>query len=223
MQMINAAPHNHCRADALQRLWPVVERRCLSANKNGKEITMKNTSRTLSNTAKVKEIVLAGVAAAIICIFAPWKIPIGPIPITLATFAIYLVSALLGWRRGAIATAVYILLGAVGLPVFSGFMGGVHIVAGVTGGYVIGYIPLSLITGAFSGFKKRWLMMPIGMIMGTAALYVFGTAWYCIATGSAIMAAAAVCVLPFIPLDILKIAAATLLAASIKPSLEKLS
>lgn len=184
---------------------------------------MKNTSYAAGNAAKIREMTLAAVAAAIICICAPWKIPIGPIPITLATFAIYFVSAVLGWRRGTIATAVYILLGAVGLPVFSGFMGGIHIVAGVTGGYIIGYIPLALITGLFANMKKRWLTIPIGMILGTAALYTFGTAWYCLAAKSALLPAISMCVLPFVPLDLAKIVAATLLAGSVKPAVDKMS
>lgn len=184
---------------------------------------MKNTSYTAGNAARIREMTLAAVAAAIICIFAPWKIPIGPIPITLATFAIYFVSATLGWRRGTIATAIYILLGAVGLPVFSGFMGGIHVVAGVTGGYIIGYIPLALITGFFAGMKKHWLMMPLGMILGTVALYTFGTAWYCLAARSALLPAVSMCVIPFVPFDLAKIAAAAMLAAGVKPTLDKLS
>lgn len=184
---------------------------------------MKNTSYAAANSAKIREMTLAAVAAAIICICAPWKIPVGPIPITLATFAVYFVSAVLGWRRGTVATAVYVMLGTVGLPVFSGFMGGIHIVTGVTGGYIIGYIPLALITGLFSGAKRHWLMMPLGMILGTAALYVFGTAWYCIAAKSAVLPAVSMCVLPFIPLDLVKIVAATLLAAGVKPAIGRIS
>ena len=184
---------------------------------------MKNTSYAARNAEKIREMTLAAVAAAIICILAPWKIPVGPIPITLATFAIYFVSAVLGWRRGAVATAVYVLLGAVGLPVFSGFIGGIHIVAGVTGGYIIGYVPLALITGLFSGMKKPLIMLPLGMLLGTLALYAFGTAWYCIAAKSALLPAVSLCVLPFIPLDLVKIVAATLLAASVKPAVDKLS
>lgn len=166
---------------------------------------------------------LIGVSAAIIAVFAPWKIPIGPVPITLATFAIYFVSAALGAYKGTVATAIYILLGAVGVPVFSGFAGGAHVVAGVTGGYIVGYIFCALVTGIFSDKMRHWVKYPLGMTLGTVVLYAFGTAWYCILAKSALLPALAACVFPFVGFDIVKIAAASIVAAKIKPALERLS
>ncbi len=171
----------------------------------------------------VRTMTLIGVSAAIIAVFAPWKIPIGPIPITLATFAIYFVSAVMGAYKGAVATAIYILLGAVGVPVFSGFAGGLHIVAGVTGGYIVGYIFCALVTGLFCDKMHHWIKYPLGMFLGTVVLYAFGTAWYCTLAKSALMPALTVCVFPFIGFDILKIAAASLVAAPIRPMLDKMS
>lgn len=171
----------------------------------------------------VRTMALIGVSAAIIAVFAPWKIPVGAIPITLATFAIYLVSAVLGAYRGTAATAIYILLGAAGVPVFSGFAGGFHVLAGVTGGYIVGYIFCALATGFFSDKMHCWIKYPIGMVLGTAVLYAFGTAWYCIFAKSALVPALAACVFPFIGFDVLKIAAASIVAARIKPVLERAS
>lgn len=170
----------------------------------------------------VRTMVLIGVSAAIIAVFAPWKIPVGPIPITLATFAIYFVSAVLGAYKGTAATAVYILLGAVGVPVFSGFAGGFHVVAGVTGGYIVGYIFCALVTGLFCDKMHHWSKYPIGMVLGTVVLYAFGTAWYCILAKSALVPALAACVFPFIGFDALKIAAASIVAARIKPVLDRM-
>lgn len=158
-----------------------------------------------------------GIFAAFMCITAPWTVPVGPIPITLATFSIYLSSATIGWKRSGAAVAIYLLLGFVGLPVFSGFAGGIQRLIGATGGYLIGYIPMAVITGAFvDKFKKTWAF-PIGMIAGTAVLYTFGTAWYCIMSGVGIIPAMMGCVVPFLAGDAIKIAAATALAAKLRP------
>lgn len=170
-----------------------------------------------------KELVLTAAAAAIICVLAPWKIPVEPIPITLATFAIYLISAVFGWAKGSAATAVYILLGAVGAPVFSGFMGGFHVISGVTGGYIIGYIPLAFITGLISSKLRGIIGCAAGMTAGTVLLYLFGTAWYCLFAGVGVASAIAGCVLPFIGFDAVKIVMASVLAVRIRESLDRLS
>lgn len=168
----------------------------------------------------VRGMVYMAIFAAIICIAAPVSVQIGPIPITLATFAIYLAGAILGGKRGMIAVIVYIMLGAVGLPVFSNFNGGFTALLGPTGGYIIGYIPLVLLTGIFSDMnsKKHWTMI-IGMLLGTVALYTFGTAWFMIMTGSSLGRALALCALPFIPGDALKIACVSAIAIPLKSRL----
>ena len=170
----------------------------------------------------VRSMVFIAIFAAIICIAAPFSVPLpGLIPISLATFAVYLAGALLGAKRGTIAVIVYILLGAVGLPVFSGFAGGFAKLLGVTGGYIIGYIPCALITGVFADMQsgKKALTMPVGMILGTLACYVFGTAWFIIFTGSHIVSALVNCVVPFLVGDAIKIAAATAISAPLKSRL----
>ena len=88
---------------------------------------------------KTKEIILISLSAALICICSWIQVP-SAVPFTLQTFAVFLVSAVLGAKKGVAATLVYILLGAVGLPVFSGFQGGVGVLLGATGGYVFGFV-----------------------------------------------------------------------------------
>lgn len=164
---------------------------------------------------KVKDLTLVGAAAALICIFAPWSIKIGAVPITLATFAIYLTSAVLGPLKGASAAAIYILLGCAGLPVFSGFAGGFQALAGPTGGYLAGYVPLALIVGLFSAKLRGSFRYFAGMTVGTVALYVFGTAWFCFSMPSELIPALTKCVFPFIAGDALKIASASVIANKI--------
>ena len=161
--------------------------------------------------------------AALICVAGPLTVPIGPVPISLASFAVYLVGALLGWKRGAAAVAIYLLLGMVGLPVFSGFSGGLAKLAGVTGGYLVGYLPCALITGLAvepnsPEIGPRW-RLPAFMALGTAALYLIGTAWFILQTKNTLAAAMGMCVIPFLPGDAIKMAAASLLAQPVRRAL----
>ena len=94
---------------------------------------------------------LTGMMAALLCVAGPLSLPVGPVPLSLATFAVYLAGAVLGWKRGTAAVALYLLIGLCGLPVFSGFSGGFQKLAGVTGGYLVGYLFCALITGLGSG------------------------------------------------------------------------
>ncbi|MDE7192657.1 MAG: biotin transporter BioY [Oscillospiraceae bacterium] len=171
-------------------------------------------NRTKEKKVNVRAMVFTAIVAALICVASPFSIPLpGLVPISLGTFAIYLGSALLGGKRATVAVAVFILIGAVGLPVFTGFTGGFGKLLGVTGGYIIGYIPLAFITGIFAEkFNNKVLFMPVGMVLGTITLYAFGTAWFMIATGSGLLAALGSCVVPFLIGDGVKIAVATAIA-----------
>lgn len=165
-----------------------------------------------------RDMTLVAVMAALICVAGPLTVAIGPIPLSLATFAIYLAGALLGPGRGALAVALYLLIGAVGVPVFSGFSGGFQKLAGVTGGYLVGYVPCAWLSGLGArGEAKdaRW-RLPAMMALGTAVLYAIGTAWFMLQTKNPLGAALGMCVLPFLPGDAIKIAAAALLARPIR-------
>lgn len=170
----------------------------------------------------VRSMVFMAIFTALICIAGPVAVPLpgGLVPISLGTFAIYLTGALLGGKRGTMSVVVYIMLGVVGLPVFTGFMGGFAKVLGPTGGYIIGYIPLVLITGLFADMpsKKHWTM-PVGMVLGTAVLYAFGTAWFMIMSGSGLVPALVNCVVPFLIGDAIKIVLTVVIAVPLKSRL----
>ncbi|MBQ8171051.1 MAG: biotin transporter BioY [Oscillospiraceae bacterium] len=166
----------------------------------------------------VRGMVFTAIMAAAICITAPLSIPMPTaVPLSLATLAVYLAGALLGKVKGSAAVAVYILLGLVGLPVFSGFMGGPAVLFGATGGYIIGYLPCAFITGAFSeSFGGKPLALVVGMTLGTLLLYIIGTVWFMVFTGSDIMSALMVCVVPFLVGDVLKVTAAAAVSVSLR-------
>ena len=188
------------------------------------------TAKTLTGT---RWMALCAVMAAVMCVIAPVSIPIGPISITGATFAIYLTVYLLGGLWGTVSVLVYLLVGFAGLPVFSNYMGGAARLLGPTGGYLVGYLPMALLAGfvvqwAFRRFGgqdgKGWIAVAVqlsGLVLGTNLLYAFGTAWYCVQAGVGLEKALAACVIPFIPCDLIKLAAALAVGVPVRRGLER--
>lgn len=176
--------------------------------------------KNVSNSIYIRNMVFIALFAAIICVMAPFSLNIGVIPISLGTLAIYIAGGFLGGKKGMAAVGVYILLGAVGLPVFTGFQGGFAKLLGVTGGYIIGFIPLVLITGIFA--EKNKALMSVGMVLGTLACYTFGTVWFMISTGSELVPALMTCVVPFLIGDAVKIAAASAICIPLKSRVNKI-
>lgn len=172
---------------------------------------------------KTKDMTTIAVMAALLCVAGPLSISIGPIPLSLASFAVYMAGAVLGAKRGTLAVALYLLLGLVGVPVFSGFSGGFQKLIGVTGGYLVGYLPCALITGMAVKPDRpeagpAW-RLPAFMALGTAVLYLIGTAWFMVQTKNSLPAALGLCVMPFLPGDAVKIVAASLLARPVRNAL----
>lgn len=168
---------------------------------------------------KVKDMTLTAVMAALVCIAGPLTVPAGPIPLSLATLAVYLAGAVLGKKRGTLAVALYLLIGIIGVPVFSGFSGGFQKLAGVTGGYLIGYLPCAFLSGLGAELAEergRIRILPAMMAAGTAVLYAVGTAWFMIQSGNALGTALSLCVVPFLPGDAVKIAAAVMLTVPVR-------
>ena len=173
-------------------------------------------------TDKIHNLVNIALMAAIICVLSPWSIPIGPVPITLGLAAVLLAVYLLGTLKGTAATCIYLLIGLVGLPVFSGFSGGASKLAGPTGGYLIGYIPMALIAGFFiHRFYKNVILQYLGMALSLAVLYIFGTAWLCLSASMTVSAACAMAVWPFIPFDLIKLAVVIALGRVLRSQLVK--
>lgn len=159
---------------------------------------------------------------ALLCILGPMSIPIGAIPISFTNFVIYLTVYLLGTKLGTLSYLIYLLLGAAGLPVFSAYSGGLAKLAGPTGGYLIGFIFMSVICGIF--IKKsqgKALFSILGMMIGTAVAYIFGTAWFMIESGSTLMYALTACVFPFLIGDGIKILLASNIGPLIRSALQK--
>lgn len=144
--------------------------------------------------------------AAVMCVLGPLSIPIGPVPVSLTNFVVYLAICLLGMKGAFLSCLIFLLLGAVGMPVFSGYQGGLAKLAGPTGGYLIGYLFVSLLAGWFvDRFHGKLVPSVIGLVLGTALLYVFGTGWFVIMMKCEIWYALSVCVFPFIAFDLGKV------------------
>ncbi len=171
---------------------------------------------------KTRDMVFTAVFAAVLCAVSPFIIPVGPVPLSLATFAIYLAASVLNWKYGALAVLLYIAIGLAGLPVFSGFTGGIQKLVGPTGGFIAGYIPMALVIGLIvtKYARKKWLY-PASMALGTIVLYVFGLAWFMYSTGSTLAASLMACVVPFLPGDAVKIILASIVAPKLRTAVEK--
>ena len=129
---------------------------------------------------RTKQMVLIALMTAVTCVLGPLSIPLpfSPVPISLTNFAIFLAIFVLGMKSGTISFIIYLLLGAIGVPVFSSFRGGLQVLTGPTGGYLIGFIFLALIMGfALDHFDRKLVPTIIGMIIGMAVCYAFGTVW----------------------------------------------
>ena len=177
----------------------------------------------MTRNSRLHPMVLTALMAAVLAVAAPFALPApGLVPISLATLVIYFMVYILDWKRAAAAVLVYILLGAAGLPVFSGFAGGAARLAGPTGGYILGYIPLAIVSGlAVQRFPGSRLMQFLGMVLGTALLYAIGTFWYCRVMDSALAPALLACVVPFLPGDLLKMTVSVGLGPSVRKRLGK--
>ena len=169
-----------------------------------------------------KDMVYIAMFACLMAICAWISIP-GQIPFTLQTMGVFLAVGLLGGRRGTLAILVYVLMGAIGLPVFSGFAGGFGKLLGATGGYIVGFLFSALIMWAMEAIPgtKKWVL-PLSMVLGLLACYAFGTAWFLVvytkSKGAISLAAVlGMCVIPYIIPDAIKIACALVLTKILKP------
>ena len=168
--------------------------------------TMNNTANsTTTKRLSTRKLVLIALMTAITCIFAPMAIPIpvSPVPISLTNLVIMISIYVLGFKDATISYIVYLLLGLVGLPVFTGGLGKL---AGPTGGYLIGFIFLALIAGLFvDKFPKNRILAVVGMLIGMAITYIFGTEWLAIQLKMSFVAALSVGVIPYLAGDAVKI------------------
>ena len=176
---------------------------------------------TRNNT---KELCIVGLAASLICVIAPLSIPLPlGVPMTLQTFIITLAAIILGAKRSSMATLIYVILGAFGLPVFSNFAGGWQSITGPTGGFILSFPMMAYVIGRVSDTyaKRKWNLF-IGITIGTIINFICGLCMFCTVTKSSLTVGFVTCVLPFIPLAILKAILAFVIGIQIKRRLNSL-
>ena len=179
--------------------------------------------KTRENKMHLRTVEMAYIAmAAIIIAVCSWISIPTVIPFTLQTFAVFCVLSILGGKCGTIAVTLYLLIGLAGVPVFAGMKGGIGVLLGNTGGYVVGFIWIGLIYWlAVKCFGKKLLVEVVAMLAGLLVLYAFGTAWFMLVytknTGAVGLGAAlSWCVFPFIIPDPLKPGLALLIARRVR-------
>lgn len=181
-----------------------------------------NSKQKINKRFSTSTITMVGLMAAVLCVLAPFSIPVGPIPISLATFGLYLAVMILGGKKATIVCLMYLLIGFVGLPVFSGFTGGPTKLLGPTGGYLLGYLLLTLIAGWFvDKFPGKRGMCLLGLVLGTMVCYAVGTAWLAVQMELKYGGALTVGVVPFLIGDAVKIAIAVWLGPGIRRQVQK--
>ena len=171
------------------------------------------------------QMTVTALMTAITCILAPMAlpIPVSPVPISLTNLVIFFMAYILGTKLSVVSYVLYLLLGTVGLPVFSGFSGGVGKLLGPTGGYLIGFIFLALISGLFvDKFPKNRILAVVGMIIGMAVTYIFGTEWLAIQLKMSFVAALSVGVIPYLAGDAAKIIIAIIVGPVLRSRLSQL-
>ena len=183
---------------------------------------MKQLSANRKTLFTTKILVLTALMTAVTCILGPMSLPLpfSPVPLTWTNLVIFLSAYILGCRYASVSCLLYLLLGLAGLPVFSGFSGGIGKLAGPTGGYLIGFIFLAVAAGFFiERFPdKKWLHAA-GMAAGMLITYGFGTLWLSFQMGLTFGQGLAIGVIPYIPGDAAKLIAALIIGPVLKKRL----
>ena len=167
--------------------------------------------------SRVYDLAYIGIFVVLMMVCSWISIPL-TIPVTLQTFGVFAAVGILGGKRGTLAVLVYILMGAVGLPVFSGFGGGLGSLVGTTGGYIVGFLFSALVMwGMEKMFGRSMLVLGISMVLGLLVCYAVGTIWYMVVYAGTsgqigLMTVLGWCVFPFIIPDAVKIALALMLS-----------
>lgn len=189
--------------------------------------TQEQTAVKTQGRGKTYDMAYIAVFAVLMAVCSWISIPTA-IPFTMQTFAVFLAVSVLGGKRGTMAVVVFVLLGAVGLPVFAGFTGGLHVILGNTGGYIIGFIFAGLLMWLMERlFGRKMWVQAVSMLLGMVTYYVFGTIWfmfvYMRTTGPVgLTAVLGWCVLPFLIPDLVKAALALFVGNALKGPLSNI-
>ena len=169
---------------------------------------------------KARNMAMCGLFTAVLAVCAWVSVPVGDMVVTLQTFGIFLTLGLLGGKHGSITIFVYLLLGAVGAPVFSGFRGGMGALLGTTGGYIFGFMLTALIYWLLTAFKDTSPIRLCAMVLGLLLCYGCGSWWYMtryLSAGSVTLGVVLLkCVIPYLLPDALKLALAWFLTGRLK-------
>lgn len=171
----------------------------------------------------IKEMALISLMTAVLCILAPISIPIfiTPVPVSLGILAVYFTAYVLSPVQSLISVGLFLLLGLVGLPVFSGYSGGLGKIIGPTGGYIVGFLFTVYISSLFIHLRKGRLFDILGMILGLVFCYIPGTIWFSYQQGKGFVASLMLCVVPFLIGDAVKIIVSTMIGPEISKRLDK--
>lgn len=183
-----------------------------------------NESTLKTTTLSTKNMVLIGLVTAVTCILAPMSIPLpfSPIPISFTNLVIYFSIYLLGWKLATVSYITYILIGLVGLPVFSGFSGGFGKLAGPTGGYLVGFIFMTIIAGWFVGtFPKKKGLILAGLVLGTIVAYALAALWLSAQLHISFFQGIVTGVLPYLPGDLIKMIIAIMIGPVLRASVQR--
>lgn len=185
--------------------------------------TLSPPTRIMDQLPNLRMMVRAALFTVLIIIGAYISLPIGEVPIVLSDFFVMLCALLLGWPWAPVSVGMYLLLGAIGLPVFAGGTGGLQAFYGPTGGYLIGFLVASAIIAGITHSKNSWLADAIGLLGGSIAIFTLGVVWLMLKLGLNITQALGAGFLPFIPFNVAKMLLAAAIAHWARPYLLNLT
>ena len=174
----------------------------------------------------LQRLTVCALFAALTCVLSPISLPIGPIPVSLGLLGVLLTAVCLPPVLSLTSVAVYVAIGLCGLPVFGGALGGAMVLVGPTGGYLWAYLPVAAVVsllknGKSTVFKRQALRAFFACLCGVLICYACGTLQYILLTGTPVLSALSVCVIPFLPFDLLKAILAALLGVRLSALLAK--
>jgi biotin transport system substrate-specific component len=169
-----------------------------------------------------KQMAQCAMFTALLAVCSQIAIPLPLVPINLALLAVYLAAFLLDRRYALLSVALYLMLGAVGLPVFAGFQGGPAALFGKTGGYLLGYLCTAAIATVMRPWADTFARRCLACALGLLGCYVPGTLWFILATRMSLTVSLGYCVYPFLPGDVVKIALAALLVPKLQGALQRI-
>ena len=157
-------------------------------------------------TLNIQDLCMIGVMTAVICIMAQISIPMPfGVPMTMQTFAVAIAGIILGSKNSSIATLIYVLIGSVGIPVFSNFTGGYERLVGPTGGFILSFPIMAYLIGLGMEYQSKLKgSLLLGLIVGNVVNLLFGTVMFCFISGTDFIAGLAACALPFLPVTVIK-------------------